>query len=43
MGTYTQIFYHLVFGTKHKEEAINETNEKELYKYIWEILKNKKM
>ncbi len=42
MGAYTQIFYHLVFGTKHREQAINETNEKELYKYIWGILKNKK-
>lgn len=42
MGTYRQIFYHIVFGTKHREPTINEKNESELYKYIWGILKNKK-
>lgn len=42
MGTYRQIFYHIVFGTKHRKPAINEKNESELYKYIWGILKNKK-
>ncbi len=42
MGTYRQIFYHIVFGTKHREQTINEENESELYKYIWGILKNKK-
>ena len=42
MGTYRQIFYHIVFGTKHREKTINEENESELYKYIWGILKNKK-
>ncbi|UFH32198.1 IS200/IS605 family transposase [Chryseobacterium sp. C-71] len=42
MGTYRQIFYHIVFGTKHREKAINEKNESELYKYIWGILNNKK-
>ncbi len=34
MGTYRQIFYHIVFGTKHREPTINENNEAELYKYI---------
>ena len=42
MGTYRQIFYHIVFGTKHREHTINENNESELYKYIWGILKKKK-
>lgn len=42
MGTYRQIFYHIVFGTKYREPTINEKNESELYKYIWGILKNKK-
>lgn len=42
MGTYRQIYYHIVFGTKHREPTINEKNESELYKYIWGILNNKK-
>lgn len=41
MGTYKQIFYQIVFGTKHRETSINEQNESELYKYIWGVLKNK--
>jgi putative transposase len=42
MGTYKQIFYHIVFGTKNRKQTINEKNETELYKYIWGILNNKK-
>lgn len=42
MGTYRQIIYHIVFGTKHRQRTINEKNETELYKYIWGILNNKK-
>ncbi|MEC3876884.1 IS200/IS605 family transposase [Chryseobacterium salviniae] len=42
MGTYRQIFYHIVFGTKYQKPTIDEKNESELYKYIWGILKNKK-
>lgn len=42
MGTYRQIFYHIVFGTKQRSPVINEKNESELYRYIWGILKNKK-
>lgn len=42
MGTYRQIFYHIIFGTKHRQKTINEKNETELYKYIWGILNNKK-
>lgn len=41
MGTYRQIFYHIVFGTKQRSPVINEKNESELYRYIWGILKNK--
>jgi len=40
MGTYRQIFYHIVFGTKYRKSAIDEKNESQLYK--WGILKNKK-
>src|SRR6218665_380156 len=42
MGTFKQIFYQIVFATKHHEPTINEKNESELYKYIWGIIKNKK-
>lgn len=42
MGTYRQILYHIVFGTKYREPVIIEKNESELYRYIWGILKNKK-
>jgi putative transposase len=42
MGAYKQIFYQIVFGTKHREPTIAETFEQELYKYIWGIIHNKK-
>ena len=42
MGTYRQIFYQIIFGTKHRESSINEKNESELYQYIWGVLKNNK-
>lgn len=42
MSTYTQILYQIVFSTKHREEVLHGENKKELYKYIWGILKNKK-
>ncbi|HSK12357.1 MAG TPA: IS200/IS605 family transposase [Phnomibacter sp.] len=38
MGTYRQIYLHLVFGTKYREPTILEEHEKELYKYIWGIV-----
>mgnify|MGYP003606282804 CR=1 FL=1 len=41
MGTYKQIYYQIVFGTKNRKPSINEKSESELYKYIWGILKNK--
>ncbi|KFC20222.1 IS200/IS605 family transposase [Chryseobacterium sp. FH1] len=41
MGTYKQIYYQIVFGTKNRKPSINEKNESELYKYIWGVLKNK--
>ncbi|MCW3168213.1 hypothetical protein OMO38_06710 [Chryseobacterium sp. 09-1422] len=30
MGTYKQIFYHIVFGTKNRKQTINEKNETKL-------------
>jgi putative transposase len=42
MGSYRQIFYQIVFATKHREPTINEEYEQELFKYIWGIINNKK-
>ena len=42
MGTYRQIFYQIVFGTKHRQPTISIEHDEELYKYIWGIIKNKK-
>ncbi len=41
MSTYTQILYHIIYSTKYRHPAIDKTRRKELYKYIWGILKNK--
>lgn len=41
MSTYRQLLYHLVFATKHRRPTIIQSPEKELYKYIWAIIKNK--
>jgi REP element-mobilizing transposase RayT len=42
MSTYTQIIYHIVFGTKHRQRTLTEDNREELYRYIGGILMNKK-
>lgn len=39
MGSYRQIFYQIVFGTKNRENTISENHEIELHKYIWGIIK----
>lgn len=39
---YRQIFYQIVFGTKNRKPTINKEFDKELYKYIYGIIKNKK-
>ncbi len=41
MGSYTQIIYHIIFGTKYRIPAINEEYQRKLYQYIWGIIKNK--
>ncbi len=41
MGTYRQIFYQIVFGTKDRKPAIVREHDEELYKYIYGIVKNK--
>ena len=42
MSTYTQILYQIVYSTKNREHTLDKENRKELFKYIWGILKNKK-
>ena len=40
MSSHRQIFYHIVFGTKHRELTIAEAYCEELYKYIFGVIKN---
>jgi len=39
-GTFTKLFYHIVFSTKHRQRFISPEIEDELYKYISGILRN---
>ena len=41
MSTYTQILYHVVFSTKHREKTLLKENRPQLFEYMWGILKNK--
>lgn len=41
MSTYTQLYYHIVFGTKHRKPCLKKDKRDELYKYIWGILNKK--
>ena len=42
MSTYTKLLYHIVFSTKNRKRVLVKDDRKELFKYIWGILKNKK-
>ena len=42
MSTYTQILYQIVFSTKDRCPSLIKENRKDLFKYIWGTLKNKK-
>jgi REP element-mobilizing transposase RayT len=42
MGSYRQIYYHIVFGTKYRQPTITEAHCEELYKYISGVIENKK-
>jgi REP element-mobilizing transposase RayT len=39
-GTYTRLYYHLVFSTKNRQRTITAAIEDDLYKYISGILRN---
>lgn len=41
MATYTQILYHIVFSTKHRERVLTAPRREDLFRYIWGIVKNK--
>lgn len=41
MSTFTQILYHIVFSTKHREPVLAKDNRAALFKFIWGVIKNK--
>lgn len=41
MATYTQIIYHIVFSTKHRERVLIPSRRDDLFRYVWGIIKNK--
>src|SRR3954449_5759301 len=42
MSTYTQILYQIVFSTRNREDNLETSKRKDLYKYIWGVLKSNK-
>ena len=42
MSTYIKLLYHIVFSTKNREKTIPKEHKKELFKYVWGTIKNKK-
>ena len=42
MASYRQILYHLTFHTKNSEKVLHNSENEELFKYIWGVIKNKK-
>ena len=41
MSAYRQILYHIIFRTKGSEKTICHEHRKDLYQYIWGIIKSK--
>ena len=42
MATYTKLIYHIVYSTKNREKVLIQEHKRELFKYIWGIIENKK-
>ena len=42
MSTFTQILYHIVFSTKHRERTLSQTHRPDLFKYIWGVIEGHK-
>ncbi len=40
MSAYTQILYHIVFGTKYRARCLQKGQRTALFNYIWGILNN---
>ena len=41
MATYTDITYHLVFGTKNRVRVLDKPRRDDLYRFIWGLLKKR--
>ena len=41
MSTYTQLIYHIVFSTKHRERTLIKDHRRRLFAYIHQLLTNK--
>ncbi|MCX6800078.1 MAG: IS200/IS605 family transposase [Candidatus Falkowbacteria bacterium] len=41
MASYRQILYHLTFHTRKNENVLHNSENAELFKYIWGVMKNK--
>jgi putative transposase len=41
MSTYTQIIFHIVFSTKHREPNLLQSEKKRLFAFIHQLLTNK--
>ena len=40
MSTFTQIYYHIVFSTKNRQQVLLPAHREPLFRYIWGIIKN---
>ena len=41
MPTYTDITYHIVFGTKNRVRALDKLRRDDLYRFIWGVIKER--
>lgn len=39
MPTYTDITYHIVFGTKNRERTLDKSRRDDLFRFIWGVVK----
>lgn len=41
MSTFTQIYYHIIYSTKHRQPTLTENHRERLFRYMWGILEKK--
>lgn len=41
MPTYTDITYHIVFGTKHRVRALVAQHREDLFRFLWGVMKQR--